>query len=99
MVTGGGDGRDSHDRRDGHEGRDGPGRVTAGAWDISVDGGLCLGSGMCAGLAPEVFALDGWHARVREVPAGPDPRVLEAAEICPAQAITVREGTAPAGPG
>ncbi|MFI5618065.1 ferredoxin [Streptomyces sp. NPDC051567] len=61
-------------------------------WNVRVDPELCLVSGMCAGVAPEVFALDAEHARAREEDIEPDERVLLAAEICPAQAITVHEG-------
>ena len=37
--------------------------VSAMPWTVRVDPQLCLASGMCAGAAPEVFALDGEHAR------------------------------------
>ncbi|MFI2211210.1 ferredoxin [Streptomyces sp. NPDC020141] len=62
------------------------------AWSVRVDPRLCLASGMCAGIAPEVFALDDDHARARVEAAEPDERLLEAADICPAQAITVHDG-------
>ncbi|GAA2636970.1 ferredoxin [Streptomyces axinellae] len=67
-------------------------------WSVRVDPQLCLASGMCAGVAPEVFVLDGEHARVRAEAADgvegvePDERVLDAADICPALAITVHDG-------
>ncbi|MEU3061533.1 ferredoxin [Streptomyces subrutilus] len=60
-------------------------------WTVRVDRGLCLGSGMCAAVAPEVFALEDEHASVRQPETGEDPRLLDAADICPAQAITVHE--------
>ncbi|RRQ75840.1 cytochrome [Streptomyces griseofuscus] len=62
------------------------------SWRLSVDPGQCMGSGMCAGTAPDLFVLDGDHARpVREqIPEG-DERALDAADICPMQAITVRD--------
>ena len=63
-------------------------------WNVRVDPQLCQASGMCAGLAPEIFALDGEHARVRADPVEPDERALDAADICPALAITVHEGNA-----
>ncbi|MFJ1544966.1 ferredoxin [Streptomyces sp. NPDC088246] len=68
------------------------------AWNVRVDPQLCQASGMCAGVAPEVFALDGEHARVRADGIEPDERVLDAADICPAQAITVHEGASVIGP-
>ncbi|MEV7729999.1 ferredoxin [Streptomyces sp. NPDC087917] len=63
-----------------------------GTWTVRADRGLCMGSGMCAAVAPEVFALEDEHAVVRRPDPDGDPRVLDAADICPAQAITVHEG-------
>ncbi|MFF3915921.1 ferredoxin [Streptomyces sp. NPDC001852] len=61
-------------------------------WHLHVDSARCIGSGMCAGAAPDLFALDGDHARaVNESVPEHDDRALEAAEICPMQAITVRD--------
>ena len=53
---------------------------------------------MCAGTVPEVFALDGEHARARSEGIEPDERVLDAADICPALAITVHDGNTVIGP-
>nr|WP_073786487.1 ferredoxin [Streptomyces sp. SID4919] len=72
--------------------------VTGREWDTRVDPRLCLASGMCAGIAPEVFTLDGEHARVREDRIEPDDRVLAAAEVCPARAITVLDRNTVIGP-
>ncbi|MFD9424335.1 MULTISPECIES: ferredoxin [unclassified Streptomyces] len=68
-------------------------------WHVRVDPQLCLASGMCAGVAPEAFALDGEHARTVADGIEPDERVLDAADICPAQAITVHEGNRVIAPG
>ncbi|MCX4846284.1 ferredoxin [Streptomyces sp. NBC_00893] len=67
-------------------------------WNVRVDHRLCQGSGMCAGTVPEVFALDGEHARARSEDIEPDERVLDAADICPALAITVHDGNTVIGP-
>ncbi|MFF2957847.1 ferredoxin [Streptomyces sp. NPDC057963] len=67
-------------------------------WNVRVDPELCQASGMCAGTVPGVFALDGEHARVKADGIEPDERVLDAADICPAQAITVHDGTSVIGP-
>jgi len=72
-------------------------------WNVRVDPNLCQGSGMCAGTVPEVFALDGIragreHARVKADEIEPDERVLDAADICPALAITVQDGSSVIGP-
>lgn len=73
--------------------------VSATAWSLAVDRDQCMGSGMCAALAPELFRLDaGGRAEpvLREVPG--DDRALDAADSCPALAITVRDGTGTLGP-
>ncbi|MEV6569893.1 ferredoxin [Streptomyces sp. NPDC051577] len=62
-----------------------------GRWTVRADRQLCMGSGMCAAVAPEVFALEDEKASVRRPETGEDTTVLDAADICPAQAITVSE--------
>ncbi|QHA08844.1 ferredoxin [Streptomyces broussonetiae] len=62
------------------------------SWQLHIDSDRCIGSGMCAGAAPDLFALDVAHARpVNEHIAENDDRALEAADICPMLAITVRD--------
>ncbi|MFC0600848.1 ferredoxin [Streptomyces palmae] len=60
-------------------------------WELEVDRGLCVGSGLCAHTAPEVFRLD---ATRRSRPVRPratgSEAVLAAAEGCPVEAITLR---------
>ncbi|WP_461080240.1 ferredoxin [Streptomyces deserti] len=60
---------------------------------ISVDRDLCYGSGDCAYRVPSVFTVvDGFGAVLPgHEDAGDDPQVREAAEKCPAQAITLSE--------
>jgi ferredoxin len=67
-------------------------------WKADIDGGRCIASGMCAGIAPDLFALDAEHARplAEEVPE--EERVLDVADSCPAAAITVRDGATTVGP-
>ncbi|OAP25111.1 MULTISPECIES: ferredoxin [Amycolatopsis] len=67
-------------------------------WKIEVDGGTCIGSGMCAALLPETFVLDGATARAVAETVEPDETVLDAADSCPAMAITVRDGAEVVGP-
>ncbi|WP_432030982.1 ferredoxin [Streptomyces sp. 1222.5] len=56
---------------------------------VSVDRSLCYGSAECAHRAPEVFAFEDGYGVVRPGRAeiAEDPRVREAAEKCPSQAI------------
>ena len=61
------------------------------AWHLAVDAGTCIGSGMCAGIAPALFTLtDGVSVPVAG-PVAPDPAAIDAAESCPVEAITVRD--------
>ncbi|MGW0534944.1 ferredoxin [Streptomyces sp. NPDC003032] len=61
---------------------------------IHVDTDRCVGAGMCALTAPEVFTQDddGFSQVLpgRE-DGGGDPMVREAARACPVQAISVPE--------
>ncbi|WP_023591363.1 ferredoxin [Streptomyces thermolilacinus] len=72
--------------------------MTAVDWTVEVDPGLCMGSGMCAALAPELFRLEGTYAEPVRARIPQDERALDAADSCPALAITVRDGTRTLGP-
>jgi ferredoxin len=67
-------------------------------WSVEVDAHTCIGSGMCAALAPELFTLDGPTADVVSGSVEPGETVLDAADSCPASAITVTDGRAVVGP-
>ncbi|AZS83126.1 ferredoxin [Streptomyces griseoviridis] len=62
---------------------------------VTVDEDKCCGAGSCVLAAPEVFDQrdeDGVVVLLDAEPAaGRQPAVREAAAICPASAITVRE--------
>jgi ferredoxin len=62
--------------------------VVTGVWELRVDPAACLGSGMCAALAPELFQVED-VARVVAERVPPSEVALDAADQCPAQAITV----------
>ena len=58
---------------------------------VSIEPGGCMGCGMCARTAPEVFSFDGSEARVTEAVAAPHnfgPARRAAAE-CPVNAIHI----------
>ncbi|QEV17863.1 ferredoxin [Streptomyces alboniger] len=59
-------------------------------WHVEVDRSVCIGSGMCVVTAPGGFALD---AARQSHPTTPerdaDEQILEAAEGCPVEAITI----------
>ena len=69
---------------------------TAGAatWRVAVDRGLCIGSGACRGTMPGLFtdAGDGTTTVTGET-APQDERILDAAETCPVEAISVTDAT------
>ncbi|MFC0113318.1 ferredoxin [Kibdelosporangium aridum] len=58
-------------------------------WRIEVERPLCISSGMCVGIAPDHFELegDGSHALAEVVDQ--DEVVIDAAESCPVEAIKV----------
>ncbi|WP_433549531.1 ferredoxin [Streptomyces sp. CA-294286] len=59
-------------------------------WHVEVDRSVCIGSGMCAGTAPDAFRLD-TARQSRPTPADRDAAadVLAAAENCPVEAIAI----------
>lgn len=59
---------------------------------IEVDHGACQGTGMCAGVAPDHFELGSdYLARPRLPVVEADESVVDAAECCPMEAITLVE--------
>jgi ferredoxin len=58
-------------------------------WKITVNRDICLGSGLCAGTAPRHFRLDDGRSRAIQEDIEPDDNVLDVADTCPAEAITV----------
>ena len=61
-------------------------------WNVNVDAGRCIAAGVCAAAAPDHFELDGLVATARSARIEPDQDALDAAEACPALAITITEG-------
>ncbi|WP_430503104.1 ferredoxin [Micromonospora trifolii] len=63
------------------------------AWRIDVDARRCIGTSICAGTAPEHFRLvGGLSAPLADVVA-PAEVILDAADSCPVEAITVHDTT------
>jgi ferredoxin len=57
---------------------------------IVVDRSKCIAASNCIGMAPRVFALDGSkRAIVINAKGADDATVIEAAESCPTEAITL----------
>ncbi|MEU7588850.1 ferredoxin [Micromonospora sp. NPDC049230] len=62
-------------------------------WRVGVDARRCVGTGICAGTAPEHFHLvDGLSAPLADVVA-PAEVIVDAANSCPVEAIMVRDAT------
>lgn len=68
--------------------------MTRMTWKAEVDGGRCMASGMCAGIAPDLFVLDDERARPLSEEVPEEERVLDVADSCPALAITIVDGGA-----
>ena len=64
------------------------------ALEISINRETCMGSGNCSFWAPGVFDLDDdGIAFVVDIDAGPEEKIILAAQGCPTQAITLtRDG-------
>lgn len=61
-------------------------------WHVEIDGDLCIGSGGCVIRAPEAFELDMFRQScVKHALMAPSDDVMEAAETCPVEAISIRE--------
>jgi len=62
---------------------------------VEIDRSLCIGSGSCLGLAPEIFEIDEQNlVRFREETPDIDAeRLKEACAVCPVDALRVRDGT------
>jgi ferredoxin len=62
-------------------------------WKVTVDRDVCLGSGVCAGTAPEHFRLEDGRSRPIKELVPPDDLVIDAADLCPAEAIAVYDSS------
>jgi len=59
---------------------------------ITVVRETCIGSGMCAYVAPGVFRLDAENVSTVIDPKGDsEPKILEAAEACPTLSIILED--------
>ena len=57
---------------------------------VTVNAGRCIGCGMCAHAAPEVFRIEGAVSTVISQPEKRDSRVSDAANGCPVNAISIK---------
>nr|WP_325195188.1 ferredoxin [uncultured Oscillibacter sp.] len=58
---------------------------------ITIDTGRCIGCGMCAYAAPEVFRIVGKYSTVIALPEkARESRAFDAANGCPVNAIGIR---------
>ena len=54
-----------------------------------VDRDLCIGCGLCASIAPEIYEMDDEGKAIVLVEETDDAAAQEAADACPVGAITV----------
>jgi len=59
------------------------------AWHVNLDRSRCIGSGVCAGTAPHQFRLGNGVSTCLHDVVDPDQTIVDAAESCPTEAITV----------
>lgn len=62
-------------------------------WTIEVDRQRCIGNQMCVNVAADHFVLDGGKSRPATESIAPTEDVVEALELCPTSAITIRDET------
>lgn len=60
---------------------------------VRVDPDVCIGSGICVEICPEVFELNGDASTVKLDLVSPryEEACLEAVELCPMKAISVEQ--------
>jgi ferredoxin len=64
--------------------------VTDDRWVVTIDKGICAGTGLCAGLSPDLFQVVGGTAELLgDSVVEPHDDYLVAAEGCPIEAIRV----------
>jgi ferredoxin len=61
-------------------------------WRVTVDAGVCIGSGVCVGTAPDRFSFDeAQHSSPVRALTEPDDQVRDAAVSCPVEAILLTD--------
>ena len=65
------------------------------AIEIEVSAARCIASKSCLNAAEGVFEIAGGVARVVDPEAAPLDDILEAADVCPTGAITIRKDGQP----
>lgn len=63
----------------------------SGQWKVAVDRDRCIGSGLCAGTAPDYFALVDKKSMPLHDLVDPDEAVTDAADCCPVEAILITD--------
>jgi ferredoxin len=66
---------------------------TIGGRTVRIDRTTCIGTANCAKVAPEIFVLDDERIVTFVVPPAdaPPDRVVEACDVCPVDALSVRD--------
>ncbi len=61
-------------------------------YKIEIDRDLCIGDGACVGEAPEAIEMDDENIAIVRDPGGnSDEEILQAAQVCPVDAIILTD--------
>ncbi len=61
-------------------------------YKIEIDRNLCIGDGACVGEAPNTFEMDADNIAIIKDAAGhTDEEILQAAQVCPVDAIILTD--------
>ncbi|MEU6261491.1 ferredoxin [Streptomyces sp. NPDC047043] len=61
-------------------------------WTVEVDGEACIGSGVCASVAPLHFAVENGRSRPLAERVEPADELRDVVVLCPGAAVLVRDG-------
>lgn len=60
-------------------------------WTVRVDSDLCVGSGMCVGVAPDHFVIVDGSSQPTAPQLSASDAAMDAASCCPMEAIAITE--------
>jgi ferredoxin len=65
--------------------------MTETCWKVAVNPDTCVASGVCAATAPSHFRIAGSVSQPIDESPEPDDALIDAAESCPTESITVHD--------
>ncbi|WEH13025.1 ferredoxin [Streptomyces sp. VNUA24] len=61
-------------------------------WTVEVDREACIGSGVCASVAPLHFSVEDGRSQPRAERVAPVEELRDVVVLCPGAAVIVRDG-------